>query len=121
MRLIITPFPDIINSGNACLQGISVWHEKKIGISDSASITYNRGWRVHAGYQKFLFNHSMKELIMELELECFECLVCGYVYNPEEGDPGGAIPPGMTFFSLPDDWLCPECSAGKNEFALVEL
>jgi len=53
MRLINTPFPEVINSGNACLQGISVWHEKKIGISDSASITYNRGWRVHAGYQKF--------------------------------------------------------------------
>ena len=63
----------------------------------------------------------MLEFGMELELECFECLVCGYVYNPEEGDPAGGIPPGMTFFSLPDDWLCPQCSAGKNEFALVEL
>jgi rubredoxin len=63
----------------------------------------------------------MKEHIMELELECFECLVCGYVYNPEEGDPAGAIPPGMTFFSLPDDWLCPECSAGKNDCHLEAL
>jgi len=58
---------------------------------------------------------------MELELDCFECLVCGYVYNPEAGDPAGGIPTGVTFFSLPDDWLCPECSAGKNEFAIVEL
>jgi rubredoxin len=71
--------------------------------------------------QKFLFKHIMLDLNMELELDCFECLVCGYVYNPEEGDPAGGIPPGMTFFSLPDDWLCPACSAGKNEFALVEL
>jgi len=58
---------------------------------------------------------------MVVEIDLFECLVCGYIYNPEEGDPAGGIPPGVTFFSLPDDWLCPECSAGKNEFALVEL
>jgi len=63
----------------------------------------------------------MLNLIMDAETDCFECLVCGYVYNPKEGDPAGAIPPGVTFFSLPDDWLCPECSSGKNEFALVEL
>lgn len=54
-------------------------------------------------------------------METFECLVCGYIYNPEEGDPAGGIPPGVIFFSLPDDWLCPSCGAGKNEFALVEL
>jgi rubredoxin len=34
---------------------------------------------------------------------------------------GGGIPSGVIFLSLPDDWLCPECSAGKDEFALVEL
>ena len=71
--------------------------------------------------KNFLFEHIRLDIIMELELDCFECLVCGYVYNPEAGDPAGGIPTGVTFFSLPDDWLCPECSAGKNEFALVEL
>jgi rubredoxin len=58
---------------------------------------------------------------LEEVMETFECLVCGYIYNPEEGDPAGGIPPGVIFFSLPDDWLCPSCGAGKNEFALVEL
>jgi len=75
----------------------------------------------HAVFQKFLLEYMMLDLIMDAETDCFECLVCGYVYNPEEGDPAGAIPPGVTFFSLPDDWLCPECSSGKNEFALVDL
>jgi rubredoxin len=58
---------------------------------------------------------------MGTDIDCFECLVCGYIYDPEAGDPVGGIPSGVTFFSLPDDWLCPDCSAGKDEFALVEL
>ena len=58
---------------------------------------------------------------METDIDCFECLVCGYIYDPEAGDPVGGVPSGVKFFSLPDDWLCPECSAGKDEFALVEL
>jgi rubredoxin len=60
-------------------------------------------------------------LFMETDIDCFECLVCGYIYDPEAGDPVGGIPSGVKFLSLPDDWLCPECSAGKDEFALVEL
>ena len=44
------------------------------------------------------------------------CLVCGYIYNPEEGDSDGGIAPGTSFESLPDDWVCPVCGAGKDEF-----
>ena len=46
----------------------------------------------------------------------WECTVCGYVYDPEEGDPDGGIEPGMPFEDLPDDWVCPECGAAKSEF-----
>ena len=60
-------------------------------------------------------------LCMGTDIDCFECLVCGYIYDPEAGDPIGGIPSGVNFLSLPDDWLCPECSAGKDEFALVKL
>jgi rubredoxin len=74
----------------------------------------------HAASHKFLFEQICLDLNMVLELDCFECLVCGYIYNPDEGDPAGGIPAGVTFFSLPDDWLCPSCSADKNEFAIVE-
>ena len=78
----------------------------------------------HLPYSKnFYSNRWCRSHMEDMEevMETFECLVCGYIYNPEEGDPSGGIPPGVTFFSLPDDWLCPECSAGKNEFAIVEL
>jgi rubredoxin len=55
-------------------------------------------------------------LCMGTDIDCFECLVCGYIFDPEAGDPGGGIPSGVKFLSLSDDWLCPECSAGKDEF-----
>ncbi len=44
------------------------------------------------------------------------CTVCGYVYDPEEGDPDSDIEPGTAFEELPDDWLCPECGADKDAF-----
>ncbi len=48
------------------------------------------------------------------------CLVCGYVYDPEEGDPTVRIPPGTAFEDLPRDWECPLCGAGKDEFEPVD-
>jgi len=46
----------------------------------------------------------------------YKCTVCGYVYDPEKGDPGSDIPPGTPFENLPDDWLCPVCGASKDQF-----
>lgn len=48
----------------------------------------------------------------------WECTVCGYIYNPEKGDPDNNIQPGTPFEELPNDWVCPECGAGKSEFKL---
>ena len=47
----------------------------------------------------------------------YVCEVCGYVYDPVEGDPDGNVAPGTKFEDLPDDWLCPVCGAGKSEFS----
>lgn len=44
------------------------------------------------------------------------CLICGYVYDPEVGDPAMGIPPGTPFDELPDDYKCPICNAGKSYF-----
>ena len=46
----------------------------------------------------------------------YKCSVCGYVYDPEKGDPDGGIKPGTPFEELPDDWVCPVCGASKDEF-----
>jgi rubredoxin len=49
-------------------------------------------------------------------MEEWECMVCGYVYDPVEGDPDGDISPGTPFEDLPDDWSCPDCGVGKDKF-----
>jgi len=49
----------------------------------------------------------------------YQCNVCGYVYDPQKGDPTQNIPVGTSFESLPDDWTCPECGAGKEEFTML--
>lgn len=50
----------------------------------------------------------------------YECTVCGYIYDPELGDPDGNIEPGTPFEDLPDDWVCPQCGAPKSDFQKVE-
>lgn len=46
----------------------------------------------------------------------YQCNVCGWIYDPEKGDPTQTITPGTAFEDLPEDWTCPECGAGKDEF-----
>ncbi len=50
----------------------------------------------------------------------YECTVCGYIYDPEKGDPDGGIAPGTPFEKIPDSWACPICGAAKSEFKKVE-
>lgn len=50
----------------------------------------------------------------------YQCLLCGHVYDPEEGDPASNIPPGTAFEDLPDTWICPDCSAAKADFKPIE-
>ena len=56
-------------------------------------------------------NSSMKKYI---------CDLCGYVYDPAAGDPEKGIDPGTSFDDLPDDWICPECGVGKDDFSPAE-
>ena len=49
----------------------------------------------------------------------YVCDVCGYVYDPEKGDPSSGAAPGIAFEDLPDDWTCPECGAPKDSFSKV--
>ena len=46
----------------------------------------------------------------------FVCTVCGYIYDEEVGYPDNGIEPGTPFADLPDDWECPLCSVGKEDF-----
>lgn len=46
----------------------------------------------------------------------YKCIVCGYIYDPEEGDPDAGIVPGTPFDKLPYDWVCPVCGVTKDDF-----
>jgi rubredoxin len=49
-------------------------------------------------------------------MDKYVCTICGYVYDPEKGDPDADIERGTKFEDLPDDWTCPICGAGKDDF-----
>ncbi|MBT3387370.1 MAG: rubredoxin [Desulfobacula sp.] len=49
-------------------------------------------------------------------MDRYICGPCGYVYDPEDGDPENGIDPGTSFEDLPDDWCCPICGAEKDNF-----
>jgi rubredoxin len=53
-------------------------------------------------------------------MEKYVCDVCGYVYDPEVGDPDSGIAPGTMFEDIPDDWTCPLCGVTKSDFELIE-
>ncbi|NCO24298.1 MAG: High molecular weight rubredoxin [Candidatus Infernicultor aquiphilus] len=83
------------------------YHQIKKGISPQTAPTYI------ADNKKIENNKKRKELE---KMAKYECSVCGYIYDPEKGDPESGVNPGTPFEDLPDDWVCPICGAGKDEF-----
>ena len=50
----------------------------------------------------------------------WECIVCGFIYDEAEGWPDEDIPPGTAWEDVPEDWICPDCGVGKEDFEMVE-
>jgi rubredoxin len=49
-------------------------------------------------------------------MDRYVCTICGYVYDPEQGDPDNGVDPGTAWEDVPDDWECPVCGASKDDF-----
>ena len=49
-------------------------------------------------------------------MEKWECQACGYIYDPEKGDPDNGVAPGTPFEELPEDWVLPQCGVAKEFF-----
>ena len=73
-----------------------------------------KGYR---SYQTISCNNDYKE---ECSMKKYVCIACGWIYDPEVGDPDGGIVPGTAFENIPDDWVCPLCGVGKDQFEPVE-
>ena len=50
-------------------------------------------------------------------MDKYVCDLCGYVYDPAEGDPDKGVAPGTAWEQVPADWVCPLCGAGKDQFS----
>ena len=50
----------------------------------------------------------------------YVCDICGYVYDPELGDPENGVAPGTPWEDVPEDWTCPLCGVGKDQFSEEE-
>ena len=53
-------------------------------------------------------------------MDNWRCIPCEYVYDPAEGDSDSGISPGTPFEDLPEDWECPVCGVGKDEFEKID-
>ena len=53
-------------------------------------------------------------------MQKYVCTVCGYIYDPAEGDVENGVAAGTAFEDLPEDWVCPLCSVGKEDFEPTE-
>jgi rubredoxin len=55
------------------------------------------------------------------EYKKYICVICGFIYDEEEGWPEDGIEPGTRWEDVPENWFCPDCGAGKEDFDMVEI
>jgi len=81
-------------------------------------IKHGRTPKTAATYLKLKQSAGLKEGVEDMKK--YKCLMCGYIYDPAVGDPDNDVEAGTAFEDLPDDWVCPDCGASKDEFEPVE-
>ncbi len=125
--------PIVLDFTLACFE-VKVFDKKDVGthtifigevkegeiFSEKKPMTYEYYHKVKGGYSpKTAPTYSSfidKEKKEEKKMDRYVCKICGYVYDPEKGDPDNGIKPGTNFKDLPNDWVCPVCGAGKKDF-----
>ena len=98
---------DVVAEHKVCMT-YDYYHQIKGGKTPKAAATY---------IEEKKSTETPKEVGPKMAK--YKCTVCGYIYDPEKGDPDGGIKPGTAFEDIPDDWVCPVCGAAKNQFAKV--
>ena len=56
-----------------------------------------------------------------MDYKKWECIVCGLIYDEAKGWPEDDIEPGTKWEDVPEDWICPDCGVGKEDFDMVEI
>ena len=60
-------------------------------------------------------------IVAETDYKVWMCIICGWVYEEEKGCPEEGLAPGTRWEDIPEYWVCPDCSAGKEDFEMIEL
>lgn len=89
-------------------------------INEEECMTYAHYHLVKRGTTPRTAPSYIEEIKEPPKIARYTCTVCGYVYDPELGDPDNGIKPGTPFEELPDDWVCPICGADKSNFEKEE-
>jgi flavin reductase (DIM6/NTAB) family NADH-FMN oxidoreductase RutF/rubredoxin len=84
-------------------------------LKEGAPLTYAY-YRSKKGTTPKAAPSYVEEKKQTMPFKKYKCSVCGYIYDPEQGDPDNGVPKGTPFEKLPDDWTCPVCGARKSEF-----
>ncbi|MGR6871874.1 rubredoxin [Pseudomonas sp. HK3] len=58
---------------------------------------------------------------MAQDYKKWQCIVCGWIYDEEIGCPEEGLEPGTLWSDVPEDWLCPDCGVGKDDFEMIEI
>ncbi|WP_290651055.1 rubredoxin [Aquisalimonas sp.] len=56
-----------------------------------------------------------------MEYKSYMCVVCGWIYEEEDGLPEEGIAAGTRWEDIPESFTCPECGAGKEDFEMIEI
>ena len=51
----------------------------------------------------------------------YMCIICGFTYEEAKGYPEDGIPAGTLWADVPEDWVCPDCGAMKDDFEMIEV
>jgi len=89
-------------------------------IREAEPMTYAYYHQIKRGTTPKTAPTFIKEEKPKVSLPQYRCSVCGYIYDPEKGDPDSGIAPETSFVDLPDDWICPICGADKDMFEKVD-
>jgi rubredoxin/flavin reductase (DIM6/NTAB) family NADH-FMN oxidoreductase RutF len=90
----------------------SYYHQVIKGFSPEHSPTYQGSEHVHPVESQAVKSPGKPKK--------YQCTICGFIYDPEEGDPDSGIAPGTVFEDIPDDWYCPICGVSKKDFVMIE-
>ena len=67
------------------------------------------------------FCHNRNTIVPESDYNVWMCIICGWVYEEEKGNPEEGLAPGTRWEDVPEFWICPDCGAGKEDFEMIEL